>query len=92
MLTCAEDDKGIKRDFSLIYLIGDRRSGYSIPSKDSKNTEPKIFLGSFKASVSTGTYIRGIVNDLGNTLGIGACALSIKRTKLGEYTVKDSLA
>lgn len=66
-----------------------------IASKDTKNntqnnTEPKIFLGNFKASVSTGTYIRGIVNDLGNTLGIGACALSIKRTKLGEYKVEDS--
>ena len=66
-----------------------------IASKDAKNntqnnTEPKIFLGNFKASVSTGTYIRGIVNDLGNTLGMGACALSIKRTKLGEYKVEDS--
>ncbi len=51
----------------------------------------KIFLGNFKASVSTGTYIRGIVNDLGNTLGTGACALSIKRTKLGDYKIEDSL-
>ncbi len=40
MLTCAEDDKGIKRDFSLIYLIGDRKSGDTIPSKDSKLVLP----------------------------------------------------
>ena len=44
MLTCAEDDKGIKRDFSLIYLIGDRRSGYSIPSKDSKLVLPNAAI------------------------------------------------
>lgn len=51
----------------------------------------EVFIGNFKADVSTGTYIRGIVNDLGNTLGTGACALGIKRTKLGEYKVEDSL-
>lgn len=55
-----------------------------------KDPEAKIFLGNFKANVSTGTYIRGIVNDIGNTLGTGACALSIKRTKLGDYKVEDS--
>ena len=53
--------------------------------------QDKIFLGKFKAHVSSGTYIRGIVNDLGNSLGIGACALSITRTKVGEYDIKDSI-
>ncbi|MEK6905677.1 MAG: hypothetical protein AABX24_04720 [Nanoarchaeota archaeon] len=34
MLTCAEDDQGIVRNFSLIYLVGDARNGYTIPAKD----------------------------------------------------------
>lgn len=50
----------------------------------------KVYIGQFSASVSSGTYIRGIVNDLGNTLGVGACALSIKRTRVGEYSVANS--
>jgi tRNA U55 pseudouridine synthase TruB len=53
--------------------------------------EDKIFLGRFSARVSSGTYIRGIVNDMGNTLGIGATTLSIRRTRVGDYKIEDSL-
>jgi tRNA pseudouridine55 synthase len=51
----------------------------------------KIFLGHFSAHVSAGTYIRSLVNDMGNTLGIGATTLSIKRTRIGDYLIKDSI-
>ncbi len=53
--------------------------------------DDKIFLGRFSAHVSSGTYIRAIVNDLGKTLGIGATTLSIVRTRVGEHTIKDSI-
>lgn len=53
--------------------------------------EEKMFLGRFSAHVSSGTYIRGIVNDMGNTLGLGATTLSIKRTRVGGYQITDSL-
>jgi tRNA pseudouridine55 synthase len=52
--------------------------------------ETKIFIANLRARVSSGTYIRGLCNDIGNSLGCGACALSIKRTRLGEYKVEDS--
>lgn len=45
----------------------------------------KMHLGRFKACVSSGTYIRSIANEMGKTLGCGALALSIKRTKVGEW-------
>lgn len=51
----------------------------------------EIYLARFNTAVSSGTYVRGIVNDLGNTLGFGACALSITRTTVGDYNIKDSL-
>ena len=54
-------------------------------------TEDKIFLGRFSAHVSSGTYIRGLVNDMGNTLGYGATTLSIRRTRVGDYLIKDSI-
>lgn len=49
------------------------------------------YLGKFSAHVSSGTYIRGLVNDMGNTLGCGATTLSIKRTRVGDYNIKDSI-
>lgn len=51
----------------------------------------KLFLGRFSAHVSSGTYIRGLVNDLGNTLNCGATTLSIKRTRVGDFEIKDSI-
>lgn len=41
-----------------------------------------------KAKVSAGTYIRGIVNELGDKLGTKATVLEIYRPQSGEYTVK----
>ena len=42
-------------------------------------------------SCSSGTYVRGLAYDLGKTLGCGALALDILRTKIGKYTLGDSL-
>lgn len=52
---------------------------------------PATFLGRFSAHVSSGTYIRDIVNNIGNTLGCAAATLSIKRTRVGNYKIEDSL-
>ncbi len=59
--------------------------------KNLKNSDSEYFIANFSASVSSGTYIRSIVNDLGETLGMGACALSITRTRVGNYLLKDSI-
>lgn len=44
-----------------------------------------------KISCSSGTYIRSIAHKLGQKLKTGAFALSIQRTKVGQYTINDSL-
>lgn len=49
------------------------------------------YLAKWRAHVSSGTYIRSLVNDIGNSLGFGATTLSIKRTRVGDYKIKDSL-
>lgn len=54
-------------------------------------TDANYFLGKFSAHVSSGTYIRSLVNDMGNTLGFGATTLSIKRTRVGDYKIEDSI-
>jgi tRNA pseudouridine55 synthase len=38
-------------------------------------------------SCSSGTYIRSLAHEAGKKLGIGAIAFSIKRTKVGRYTL-----
>ncbi|ACG57614.1 tRNA pseudouridine synthase B [Hydrogenobaculum sp. Y04AAS1] len=38
-----------------------------------------------KAVVSTGTYIRTLINDIGDTLKVGATTLIIKRTAVGKF-------
>ncbi len=39
-----------------------------------------------------GTYIRSLARDIGKDVNSGALVLSLLRTKVGEYVLKDSLA
>lgn len=43
------------------------------------------------ADVSSGTYIRTLVEDIGKTLGVGAYTIELRRTKIANYDVKDAL-
>lgn len=42
-------------------------------------------ISKFKADVSSGTYIRGLANEMGKILSCGALAWSIKRTRVGNH-------
>lgn len=42
-----------------------------------------FFIASFKIECSSGTYVRGIANNLGEKINIPTLAFSIKRTKIG---------
>lgn len=44
----------------------------------------------FRIHCGKGTYIRSIANDLGEALGVGAYLASLRRTKIGEFDVKDA--
>lgn len=48
-----------------------------------------VFL-SLRVKCSSGTYIRSLVYDLGQFLGIGAYITALRRTKIGEFTVEDA--
>lgn len=47
----------------------------------------QYFIASFKVKCSSGTYVRGIANSLGNKAQIPALAFSIKRTKIGNFVL-----
>ena len=45
----------------------------------------------FEITCSKGTYIRAIANDFGEKIGCGAVLSSLRRTRIGDYNVKDAL-
>lgn len=45
-----------------------------------------FFIAGFKIKCGTGTYVRGIVNSLGEKIIIPALAYSIRRTKVGKWS------
>lgn len=55
-------------------------------------TEIQIPLVSFRIKCGKGTYIRSIANDFGKALGSGAYLHSLRRTKIGDYDVKDAMS
>ena len=44
----------------------------------------------FSTSCSKGTYIRTLCEDIGNRLGCGACMQSLKRTRVGNFSIDNS--
>ncbi len=53
-----------------------------------KITLPEI---EFEIECSKGTYIRVIANDLGEALGCGAVISSLRRTRIGEFSIDDAI-
>jgi len=39
---------------------------------------------------SSGTYVRSLANDIGNTLGTGAYLVGLRRTKSGRFSLRDA--
>ncbi len=44
----------------------------------------------FRVVCSKGTYIRSLAHDFGEALGVGAHLSSLRRTRIGEFNVKDA--
>ena len=59
------------------------------PDKNSENSQNiKI---SFYAKVSSGTYIRSLVYDIGEKLGVFATMTRLVRTKIGRFDIEDAI-
>ena len=59
---------------------------YSIDILDYNYPELKI-----KVHCSSGTYIRTLAEDIGKKLNTGAYLTALRRTKIGNYSIKDAL-
>jgi tRNA pseudouridine55 synthase len=78
-----------------LYLYA--RKGQEIISKDREvNIGELKILGcklpevSFKVTCSKGTYIRSLVNDIGEKLGCGAYLKLLTRTRIGQFSVREA--
>ena len=86
--------------FSAIKVGGQR--AYKLASKEVKleSRQVKIYEITdveyahpevkFTAKVSSGTYIRSLVEDIGAKLGTGAYMSALKRTTVGKYSLKEA--
>ena len=45
---------------------------------------------SFRARVASGTYLRSVAHDIGKLAGCGAHLQSLRRTRVGEFQLKDA--
>lgn len=54
-------------------------------------TSIKLPEVSFRIICSKGTYIRSLVRDLGDSLGVGAYLSQLCRTRIGAYRLEDSI-
>lgn len=57
--------------------------------KIERNEKVKI---SFFVEVSSGTYIRSLVRDIGEKLGVFATMIRLIRTRIGEFVIEDAIA
>jgi len=74
----------------IIKLKGDYRQEDILKSWENAINCTKTYpLITAKATVSSGTYIRGIVNNIGIKLGCSATTIEILRTKSGNYSLSD---
>ena len=88
--------------YSAIKVGGQRayrlaRAGKEVTLEPRKVTTYKIELMSysypklvFRAHVSSGTYIRSLVEDIGSSLGTGAYMSALTRTAIGTYKLADA--
>ena len=85
----------IKKDGKPVYLLA--RKGATVQLEPRKITIslfeitkislPEIY---FKVVCSTGTYIRSLANDFGIALETGGHLSSLRRTKIGDFSVDDA--
>jgi tRNA pseudouridine55 synthase len=55
-------------------------------------TQIKMPMVSFKVVCTTGTYIRSLAHDFGQSLGCGAYLSSLCRTRIGKFTLEEALS
>ena len=67
------------------------REPRSVEIKEFEITRIALPEVDFRVVVSKGTYIRSLAFDFGKALNSGACLSSLRRTRIGEWGIRDAL-
>jgi tRNA pseudouridine55 synthase len=86
----------IKQQGKPVYLLARKGADVvltprKITIKEFEITGIKMPVVSFRVVCTTGTYIRSLAFDFGNSLGCGAYLGSLCRTRIGEYSVENAV-
>ena len=88
--------------FSAIKIDGKRAYDLARAGKEVKLEARPVTIGSIKLTnyaypfasftcdVSSGTYVRSLVEDLGNALGTGAYMSALRRTRVGQFYLENA--
>lgn len=77
--------KKVKGDFRQEEILKIWRKNLSVKHRVFNTLSRKFFVGTFYIKCGSGTYVRSISHDLGERIGIPSLALTIKRTKIGNW-------
>lgn len=89
--------------YSAVKVNGKKLYEYARSNEDVVLPRKKVYINSiellnldnnkftFKCSVSKGTYIRSLINDICNKLGLIGTMSDLTRTKQGKFDIKDSI-
>jgi tRNA pseudouridine55 synthase len=74
------------------------RAGEHVPLEPKRVKVHSLHLGltspdrlTFEVTCSSGTYVRSLAHDLGQTLGCGGHLASLRRLRIGPYRVEDAV-
>jgi len=74
-------------EISLLETQGQPRSHRVEYALEGKSTHVNCVDLNLVVECSAGTYIRALARDLGNALGCGAHLISLRRTRVGEFSI-----
>jgi tRNA pseudouridine55 synthase len=79
------------------YELARRGESFSLPKRRVKIYSAQLLSYSFpdlafNLCCSSGTYVRSVVNDLGNLLGCGAVLKELRRVKVGSFSVDEAVS
>lgn len=74
--------KKVKGDFRQEEILKIWRKNLSVKHRV---FDAGFFVASFHIKCGSGTYVRSVANDLGQRFGMSSLALTIKRTKIGNW-------
>lgn len=86
----------IKKDGEALYKLARRGEDIDLQArpiviKEFEITHIEMPVVHFRVVCGTGTYIRSLAHDMGAELGCGAYLGELRRTRIGEFNVKDAV-